>query len=345
MQPDYSEQVKRQQQDYQRSRDPFQYGQQVAKRRYSEILSGVENQQKSVGESYGNLFQQMKQQSLKGQAAGGPTMSGGMGQQQNDFYSTAEMQASGQIAGERNRAMRDLATQAESAFSNSQLEGQQATQMQLQNQQAEMQLVQQKQALINDPNLDEAQKREQLEAMGVDTSKLDLKAQNTGLIGGWEKMLKGEASFSEAAGTLISTAVIVGGAVLAIKYGPALFKGVKALATKWGLGGKAGAEATKSTVPQMTKFFVKPPALKVGPTSPFSPFTPVGGLPINLAPMAQSAAQRAGQAAAQQAAAQAARLAGRFDNTLPPLMTSNGPGAMRIVGTGGSQIPDWFNMF
>lgn len=294
MQPDYSEQVKRQQQDYQRSRDPFQYGQQVAKRRYSEILSGVENQQKSVGESYGNLFQQMKQQSLKGQAAGGPTMSGGMGQQQNDFYSTAEMQATGQIAGERNRAMRDLATQAESAFSNAQLEGQQATQMELGNRQAEMQLVQQKQTILNDPNLDEAQKREQLQAMGVDTSKLNLKAENTGLIGGWEKMLKGEASFSEAAGTLISTAVIVGGTVLAIKYGPALFKGAKALGTKLGLGGKAGAEATKSTVPQMTKFFVKPPALRVGATTPFAPSTPGATLPFNFSTAAGTVASRQG---------------------------------------------------
>lgn len=266
MQPDYSEQVKRQQKDYQRSRDPFQYGQQVAKRRYSEIISGVENQQKSVGESYGNLFQQMKQQSLKGQAAGGPTMSGGMGQQQNDFYSTAEMQATGQIAGERNRAMRDLATQAQSAFSNAQLEGQQATQMELGNRQAEMQLVQQKQAIVNDPNLDEAQKREQLEAMGVDTSKLDLKAENTGLIAGWEKLLDGEASFSEAAGTLISSAVLIGGAVLAIKYGPALLKGVKTWGSKLLNAGKTPPpEVVKQSVKPTLEFFVRP--VSVGPAA------------------------------------------------------------------------------
>ena len=48
MQKDYTELAKRQQQDYQRSRNPFEYGQQVAQRRYSEIISGLQNQQQAT---------------------------------------------------------------------------------------------------------------------------------------------------------------------------------------------------------------------------------------------------------------------------------------------------------
>jgi hypothetical protein len=211
------------------------------------------------------------------------------------------MQASGQIAGERNRAMRDLATQAESAFSNSQLEGQQATQMELQNQQAEMQLVQQKQAIINDPNLNEEQKREQLKAMGVDTTQLNLKAENTGLIAGWGKLLKGEASFSEAAGTLISTAVIVGGAVLAIRYGPTLLKGVK----EWGakiLGkGVPDPAVVRQSVKPTLEFFVNP--VSVGPAAGQAARTAgqavlnagANAVPLTAAEMAARAAATAGR--------------------------------------------------
>lgn len=286
MQPDYQKiMADRQQQEqsrYQQSRDPFEYGRQVAQRRYSEIMSGLDAQRAATQQSYGDMYQAARQRAVGAQASSGMTMSGGMGQQQRDFVSAMEMQELGKIGQAREQAGRDLYTQAQSAMSNAQLEGQQATQMELGNQQAQLQLVQQRQAIVNDPNLAEDQKIEQLQAMGVDTSKLDLKAQNTGLIGGWEKIFKGEASFSEAAGTVISTAVIVGGVVLAIKYGPALLKGGKALASKLGLGGKAAADAAKTTVPTMTKFFVRIPGAPALPTTPFAPFTQTGPLPFNL---------------------------------------------------------------
>ena len=165
MQPNYTELAKRQQQDYQRSRNPFEYGQQVAQRRYSEILSNLDARQRETQQSYGDMYQAARQRAVGAQAMGGPTLSGGMGQQRRDFVSAVEMQELGKIGGARARAEADLYAQGQAAFSNAQLEGQQATQMELQNRTAELQLVQQRQAILNDPKLNEKQKQEQLTAL------------------------------------------------------------------------------------------------------------------------------------------------------------------------------------
>jgi hypothetical protein len=90
-----------------------------------------------------------------------------MGQQQRDYISAIEMQELGRIGQAREGAMRDLYTQGQAAFSNAQLEGQQATQTELQNQQTQLQLVQQRQAIMADNNLSNEQRREQLEAIGA----------------------------------------------------------------------------------------------------------------------------------------------------------------------------------
>jgi hypothetical protein len=158
---DFSEMQKKQQQDYQRSRDPFEYGRQVAQRRYSEIMSNLETQRQGTQQSYGDLYQQTRQRAVGFQAAGGPTLSGGMGQQRRDYVSTLEMQELGRIGQAREGAMRDLSTQAQSAFANAELEGQQATQLEVQNRQTQLQLFQQRQAII-DSDLSEEQKAQQL---------------------------------------------------------------------------------------------------------------------------------------------------------------------------------------
>lgn len=128
MQPNYEEMIKKQEQDYQRNRDPFEYGRQVAKRRYSEIMAELDARRQASQQSYGDLYSQARQRAVRGQAAGGPTLSGGMGQQQKDYVSAIEMQELGRIGQAREAAQRDLFTQAQSAFSNAQLEGQQAEQ-------------------------------------------------------------------------------------------------------------------------------------------------------------------------------------------------------------------------
>jgi len=175
MQLNYNEMALKQQQDYQKSRDPFQYGQQVAQRRFSEIMSDIDSRRLATQQTYGDLFTQAKQRGVRFAAAGGPTLSGGMGQQQRDYVSAVEMQELGRIGQERERAMRDLYSQGQAAFSNAQLEGQQATQMQIQNQQTQLQLVQQRQSILENPKLSSAQRAEQLEALG--TTPLD-KSQN-----------------------------------------------------------------------------------------------------------------------------------------------------------------------
>jgi hypothetical protein len=164
MQPNYNELAEKQQRDYQASRDPFQYGQQVAQRRYSEMMSNLDNQRRATQQSYGDLYSQARQRAVGGAAAGGPTLSGGMGQQQRDFVSAIEMQELGRIGQAREGASRDLFSQGQAAFSNAQLEGQQATQMRLQDQQTQLQLIQQRQQIL-DSDLPEEQKQAQLAAL------------------------------------------------------------------------------------------------------------------------------------------------------------------------------------
>lgn len=196
---DFSEMQKKQQQDYQRSRDPFEYGRQVAQRRYSEIMSNLERQRQGTQQSYGDLYQQARQRAVGFQAAGGPTLSGGMGQQRRDYVSALEMQELGRIGQARESAMRDLSTQAQSAFANAELEGQQATQLEVQNRQTQLQLFQQRQAII-DSDLSEAQKAQQLAI----------------LEGGGEGSLQAQpASFGQKffKGAAITTGILGGGSV------------------------------------------------------------------------------------------------------------------------------------
>ena len=165
MQPNYEEMMRKQQQDYQRARDPFDYGRQVAQRRYSEIMANLDAQRASTQQSYSDMYQAARQRGVRQLASGGPTLSGGMGQQKTDFLSTAEIQAMGQIGSARNQAIRDLYTQGQAAFSNAQLEGQQAAQMEVQNRQTAFQLAQQRQAIMADSNLSDEQKQELLGAL------------------------------------------------------------------------------------------------------------------------------------------------------------------------------------
>jgi hypothetical protein len=130
-------------------------------------MSNLDSQRQATQQSYGDLYSQARQRAVRGQAAGGPTLSGGMGQQQRDYVSAIEMQELGRIGQAREGASRDLYSQGQAAFSNAQLEGQQATQMEVQNQQTQLQLVQQRQAILADKNLSDEQRAQQLEALGT----------------------------------------------------------------------------------------------------------------------------------------------------------------------------------
>lgn len=250
---------------YQQQRNPFEYGQQVARRRYSEIMSGIDAQKASAQQSYGDMYQAARQRAVGQQAAGGPTLSGGMGQQQRDFVSAMEMQQLGQIGQAREGAMRDLYTQGQSAWSNAQLEGQQAQQMELQNQQTNLQLVQQQQAIIQDTNLTEDQKREQLGALGVNYDEVsqNLNNENRGILG-WKGVFDGEATGGDIANAVFRTALAAGAIYF---FGPAALKLAGRIGTKFiaGSDGKVllGTQGWKSLMGGL-----KTPGI-LGPYTPF----------------------------------------------------------------------------
>jgi hypothetical protein len=247
MQPNYNELAEKQQRDYQSSRDPFQYGQQVAQRRYSEMMSNLDNQRQATQQSYGDLYSQARQRAVGGAAAGGPTLSGGMGQQQRDFVSAIEMQELSRIGQAREGASRDLFSQGQAAFSNAQLEGQQATQMRLQDQQTQLGLVQQTQSIVQDVNLTEEQKKQQLSAIGVnyDDISSNLNKENRGLLG-WKGLTDGEITGGDVFNAVARTALAAGAIYF---FGPAALKLAGGIGTKigalTGTGGTIGASGWK----------------------------------------------------------------------------------------------------
>lgn len=223
MQINYEEEARRKQQEqeqqkYQTQRDPFKYGQEVARRRYSEIMSGLQNQKQDVSRSYSDMYQAAKQQAVAQRAAGAPSLSGGMKAQYSDLLSTREIGAIGQIGAAQNKALRDIQQQEQSAFANAQLEGIQAEQMQLQSQQTQLGLIQQKNQIMSDKNLTKEQKAEQLNVLGYTED-----AQN---------VLNTEEGDS---GVFAGIASIVGGTWAALKFSGA----TKAITTALA-GGKAG---------------------------------------------------------------------------------------------------------
>lgn len=171
MTPNYEAEARRKQQEqqqdaYQTQRDPFAYGQQVARRRYSEIMSGLQERQQQTAKSYSDLYQQARQMGVAQRAEGSPSLSGGMQAQYSDLLSTREMQQLGQIGGQREQALGNIELQKQSAFANAQLEGQQAEQFQLQNQQTRLGVIQQKNQILADESITDEQKIEQLNTLG-----------------------------------------------------------------------------------------------------------------------------------------------------------------------------------
>ena len=224
MQPNYEAEARRRQQEqYQQTRNPFEIGQQVAQRRYSEIMSGLDNQMRATQQSYGDMYQMARQRAVGAQAMGGPTLSGGMGQQRRDYVSALEMQELGKIGGAQQQALADIAQQRQAAFSNAQLEGQQATQMELQNQQAKLGLVTQTQEILANENLTKQQREEQLRAIGVDPEKLPTKAA-AGFLG-WNRALSEGATSSDVL-TAIGKTALAAGAIFV--FGPLVAKLVAA---------------------------------------------------------------------------------------------------------------------
>ena len=192
--PNYEAEARRKQEErdrqrFQQARDPFQYGRQVAQRRYSEIMSGLAERQRQSARTYSDMYQAAKETATAQRAMGGPSLSGGMKAQYSDLVSAREMQALGTIGRDREAAAREIDLQRQAAFANAELEGQQASQTELQNRQTKLQLIQQKNEILVNKDLDNAQKAEQLQVLGYEKEAQELLASpesagaNAGLLG------------------------------------------------------------------------------------------------------------------------------------------------------------------
>ena len=171
--PNYEAEARRKQEErdrqrFQQARDPFQYGRQVAQRRYSEIMSGLAERQRQSARTYSDMYQAAKETATAQRAMGGPSLSGGMKAQYSDLVSAREMQALGTIGRDREAAAREIDLQRQSAFANAELEGQQAAQTELQNRQTKLQLIQQKNEILANKKLKNAEKAEQLRVLGYE---------------------------------------------------------------------------------------------------------------------------------------------------------------------------------
>lgn len=159
-------QAERDRQRFQQARDPFAYGRQVAQRRYSEIMSGLAERQRQSARTYSDMYQLARETATAQRAMGSPSLSGGMKAQYSDLVSAREMNQLGAIGRDREAAAREIDLQRQSAFANAELEGQQAAQTELQNRQTKLQLIQQKNEILANNKLSNAEKAEQLEVLG-----------------------------------------------------------------------------------------------------------------------------------------------------------------------------------
>jgi hypothetical protein len=251
-------QEERDRQRFQQARDPFQYGRQVAQRRYSEIMSGLAERQRQSARTYSDMYQAAKETATAQRAMGGPSLSGGMKAQYSDLVSAREMQALGTIGRDREAAAREIDLQRQSAFANAELEGQQAAQTELQNRQTKLQLIQQKNEILANKKLKNAEKAEQLRVLGYEQEANQLLQQpDTGT----DATTAGIVSL--VGGGIVATSNIVGGvkAILALgakdAAGKAILTGGAKFAKIAAVGGKflLGAVAVAAVIYGAMKLF------------------------------------------------------------------------------------------
>ena len=219
-------QAERDRQRFQQARDPFAYGRQVAQRRYSEIMSGLAERQRQSARTYSDMYQLARETATAQRAMGSPSLSGGMKAQYSDLVSAREMNQLGAIGRDREAAAREIDLQRQSAFANAELEGQQAAQTELQNRQTKLELIRQKNEIIGNKKLKNAEKAEQLEVLGYTQEAQELlntediantsTAGIVSLIGGTYVGIKSLLGFGKVWGSLkaTGTAALAGGAKL-----------------------------------------------------------------------------------------------------------------------------------
>lgn len=217
-------QAERDRQRFQQARDPFAYGRQVAQRRYSEIMSGLAERQRQSARTYSDMYQMARETATAQRAMGSPSLSGGMKAQYSDLVSAREMNQLGAIGRDREAAAREIDLQRQSAFANAELEGQQAAQTELQNRQTKLELIRQKNEIIGNKKLKNAEKAEQLEVLGYTQEAQEL-------------LNTEDISNSSTAGIFS----LIGGGIAGIKSFAGFATAWKAVGAAAGVGGKLTA--------------------------------------------------------------------------------------------------------
>lgn len=227
-------QAERDRQRFQQARDPFAYGRQVAQRRYSEIMSGLAERQRQSARTYSDMYQMARETATAQRAMGSPSLSGGMKAQYSDLVSAREMNQLGAIGRDREAAAREIDLQRQSAFANAELEGQQAAQTELQNRQTKLQLIQQKNEILANNKLSNAEKAEQLEVLGYTQEAQEVLAGpegasgNAGLLGAG-LVAVGAAGIAKVTGVSKAISTALAGAAAGTLKG-ALVVGIKFVA-------------------------------------------------------------------------------------------------------------------
>lgn len=227
-------QAERDRQRFQQARDPFAYGRQVAQRRYSEIMSGLAERQRQSARTYSDMYQLARETATAQRAMGSPSLSGGMKAQYSDLVSAREMNQLGAIGRDREAAAREIDLQRQSAFANAELEGQQAAQTELQNRQTKLQLIQQKNEILANNKLSNAEKAEQLEVLGYTQEAQEVLAGpegasgNAGLLGAG-LVAVGAAGIAKVTGVSKAISTALAGAAAGTLKG-ALVVGIKFVA-------------------------------------------------------------------------------------------------------------------
>jgi hypothetical protein len=135
---------------------------------YDRLKAEADARKQGIAQDYSSAYQQLRgQQYTQGLgAAAQKGLSGGQAEGVRSAVGAQQMGALGNLMQGQERALRESKVGEGAIYSNALLEGQQAQQYEREGQQAELARVQQTQGIVNDTKMTEAEKRQQLAALG-----------------------------------------------------------------------------------------------------------------------------------------------------------------------------------
>jgi hypothetical protein len=141
---------------------------------YDRLKAEADLAKQNIGQNYASAYQQLRGQSYAQGlgAAAQKGLSGGQAAGVRGAVSAQQMGALGNLMQGQERALREQKVGEQSIYSNALLEGQQAQQYEREGQQAELARVQQTQGIVNDTKMTEAEKRQQLTALGYNQEQI-----------------------------------------------------------------------------------------------------------------------------------------------------------------------------